>query len=169
MATTSSEMELPGRTRQQAASYYSTVDFDVLGPVRVLREGVPVHLKGPKQRAILAVLVAHAGRSSSPDELIDAVWGEEPRPAARATLQSHISRIRTELGDVIVFEGGGYRLMVDRDRIDSQRFENAVERAPVSPGDSSPPSATNTRSPLPGPGVDPGRRLGQAVVVHQQG
>ena len=40
-------MELPGRTRQQAASYYSTVDFDVLGPVRVLREGVPVYLKGP--------------------------------------------------------------------------------------------------------------------------
>ena len=28
-----------------------------------------------------------------------------------------------------MFEGGGYRLMVDRDRIDSQRFEDAVERA----------------------------------------
>ncbi len=111
------------------ASYHSAVDFDVLGPVRVLREGDPVQLKGPKQRAVLAVLIAHAGRPTSPDELIDAVWGEEPPPAARATLQSHISRIRTELGDVVVFEGGGYRLAVDRDRIDSERFEEGVERA----------------------------------------
>ena len=64
METSSWEMELPGRSRQRPDSYHPVVDFDVLGPVRVLKDGDSVHLKGPKQRAILAVLIAHAGRSS---------------------------------------------------------------------------------------------------------
>jgi serine/threonine protein kinase/DNA-binding SARP family transcriptional activator/WD40 repeat protein len=111
------------------AGYGASVHMRVLGPVEVESDGVDVRLGGPKQRTILALLVAEVGKVVSVDALIDGLWGEDPTPGARSTLHTYISNLRTALGDVIVREGGGYRLEVNPQQVDTVQFEQAVERA----------------------------------------
>ncbi|MEU7147686.1 SAV_2336 N-terminal domain-related protein [Streptomyces sp. NPDC045456] len=85
----------------------------VLGPVRMLRGAVDLATGSPQQRALLAVLVLRAGRVISEDDLIDALWGDDPPNAAHAALHTYASRLRKALGpdaDVLVTEGGGYAL-----------------------------------------------------------
>lgn len=110
-------------------AYAPDVEFHVLGPVEALKDGVSVRLGGPKQRTVLALLLAEAGRTVSADRLIDLLWGEDPTPGARSTLQSYISTLRSEIGELLVREGSGYRLDVERDQVDAFRFEDEVARA----------------------------------------
>ena len=109
--------------------YDSAVEVRVLGTVEVFSNGVPARLGGPKQRTVLALLAAEIGRTVSTDRLIDSLWGETPSSGARHTLQTYISNLRTELGDVVVREGAGYRLDLDRDRLDATKFEDEVAAA----------------------------------------
>ena len=117
---------LVGRNEQ---AYGLGVHIRVLGPVEVVKDGVGVRLGGPKQRTALALLVAELGKVVSVDALIDGLWGDEPTPGARSTLQTYVSNLRAELGDVIVREGRGYRLEVDPQQVDAVQFEDAVARA----------------------------------------
>jgi WD40 repeat protein/serine/threonine protein kinase/DNA-binding SARP family transcriptional activator len=110
-------------------TYGVDVHIRVLGPIEVASDGVEVRLGGPKQRTTLALLVAEVGKVVSVDALIDGLWGDEPTPGARSTLQTYVSNLRTELGEVIVREGGGYRLDVDPQQVDAVQFEEAVARA----------------------------------------
>jgi DNA-binding winged helix-turn-helix (wHTH) protein len=48
-----------------------------------VRDGHPVALGGPKQRAVLAMLVLAGNEPISRDRLIDGVWGERPAASAR--------------------------------------------------------------------------------------
>ena len=63
------------------------------------------------------------------DELIDGVWGDEPTTAARSTLHTYISNLRQGLGDVLVRDGGGYRLDVEPGQVDAFVFEHEVSQA----------------------------------------
>ena len=58
------------------------MEYRVLGPLEVLSDGRPLPLGGPKQRAVLAILVLEANEVVSADRLIAGVWGE-PLPTAR--------------------------------------------------------------------------------------
>lgn len=109
--------------------YGAIVRIRVLGPVEVVSGGVDVRLGGPKQRTVLALLVAEVGKVVSVDALIDGLWGEDPTPGARSTLHTYISNLRTALGDVIVREGGGYRLQANPQQVDAVQFEQAVVQA----------------------------------------
>jgi DNA-binding SARP family transcriptional activator len=104
------------------------VQVRVLGPIEVLSNGFDVRLGGRKQRTVLALLAAEVGKVVSVDALIDGVWGEEPTPGARSTLQTYVSNLRGAIGDVIVREHGGYRLAVDPEQVDAFLFEQAVIR-----------------------------------------
>ena len=110
-------------------AYGARVEILLLGPVEVLRDGAHLALGGPKQRTVLALLAAHAGSVVSTDSLLEGVWGESPTPGARSTLQTYVSNLRTELGNVIVREGGGYRLDIESGLVDKRRFEEAVAAA----------------------------------------
>ena len=101
----------------------------VLGPLEVVSNGVDVRLGGPKQRTVLALLAADVGKPVSVDALIDGVWGDEPTTAARSTLQTYVSNLRAAIGDVIVRDDGGYRLVADPENVDAVEFERAVEHA----------------------------------------
>jgi DNA-binding SARP family transcriptional activator len=101
----------------------------VLGPLELLSNGDDVRLGGPKQRVVLALLAAEVGKPVSVDTLIDGVWGDEPTTGARSTLQTYVSNLRAAIGDVIVRDGGGYRLVADPENVDAVEFEQAVERA----------------------------------------
>jgi DNA-binding SARP family transcriptional activator len=72
--------------------------YRLLGPVEATADdGGPLRVAPPRRRAILAYLLLHAGQPVTGGELIEAVWGEEPPPATRESLQAHISRLRGEL------------------------------------------------------------------------
>jgi len=59
------------------------VNFAVLGALAVRRDGGDVPLGGPKQRALLAILLVNANVVVSRDRLIDGIWGERPPPVER--------------------------------------------------------------------------------------
>ena len=70
------------------------MDFRLLGPLEVRADGRPLPLGGPKQRAVLAMLLLHAGEVVSTDRLIDEIWGERPPKTVNAYIQNCISRLR---------------------------------------------------------------------------
>ncbi|HEY3020194.1 MAG TPA: BTAD domain-containing putative transcriptional regulator, partial [Solirubrobacteraceae bacterium] len=108
------------------------MEFRVLGTVQVAGADGPRPLHGRKELAVLAYLLAHAGRSVPADELVWAVWGEDAPPTAQKSLQVRLSRLRSDLGDAgerIARDGGGYRLAVAPGELDAQRFERLVGEA----------------------------------------
>ncbi|HET6918271.1 MAG TPA: BTAD domain-containing putative transcriptional regulator, partial [Jiangellaceae bacterium] len=109
------------------------LDFSVLGPLQVRGDDGPVDLPSPLERALLAHLVARAGRTVSTDELIDTLWRDTPPRTAAKALQNHVLRLRNVLEPerdgspvVLVTDGSGYRLDVVDDAIDARRFERLV-------------------------------------------
>ena len=70
------------------------MEFRILGPLEVWEADRPVALDSAKQRAILAVLLLHAGSVISSDRLIDLVWGEKAPEGGKRTLRFHISKLR---------------------------------------------------------------------------
>ncbi len=103
--------------------------FSVLGPVTVLRDGVDIDLGPVKQRALLAALLLRRGRVASRAGLVDAVWGEEPPASAANALQVYVHGLRRALGtDRIETVAPGYRLIVEDDELDLDRFERLLAR-----------------------------------------
>lgn len=106
-------------------------DFRVLGPLEVAAGGRVLELGGPRLRAVLALLVAHAGRVVSVAALVDGLW-EYPPPDAVRTVRTYISRLRTALlpaaagrraAELIVTRPPGYALQLDPHMLDAARFE----------------------------------------------
>src|SRR3989442_13789786 len=75
----------------------ATVEFRLLGNLEVVRGETVVAVGGPKQRALLAILLLHANEVVATERLADKLWGGEPPMSATATLQSHISGLRRAL------------------------------------------------------------------------
>ena len=87
-------------------------------------------LGGPKQRALLAILLLRRGEAVSSDRLIDQLWGERPPATAAKTLQGYVSHLRKALGnDVLLTRGGGYLLAVEPGQVDAERFEEMAADA----------------------------------------
>jgi SARP family transcriptional regulator, regulator of embCAB operon len=107
----------------------SGLGFGVLGPLLVTAHGIRVPLGAAKQRAVLAMLVINRNRPVSVDSLIDAVWGDDPVPAARTSIQSHVSTLRRLLQGVgadpyavLASAPPGYQLSVADADCDVGRF-----------------------------------------------
>ncbi|MBG0830090.1 tetratricopeptide repeat protein [Planomonospora sp. ID67723] len=76
-----------------------TLQFRVLGPVDLWRDGCSITVTGEKQRTLLAVLVMHAGQTVSRDRLLIALWGVEPPASARRLLHNYVWSLRRLLSD----------------------------------------------------------------------
>jgi DNA-binding SARP family transcriptional activator len=103
--------------------------FGVLGPLLMTSYGVRVPVGAPKQRAVLAMLLINRNRPVSVESLINAVWGEEPVPAARTSIQAHVSNLRRLLRtvgvdpyQVLASAPPGYQLSVADADCDLGRF-----------------------------------------------
>ena len=100
------------------------IEFRILGPLEVVEHDRPLALGGPRQRAVLAVLLLHRGEVVSTDRLIDQLWGERPPATAAKTVQVYVSNLRKALGDgLFVTQGHGYLLHVAPGAVDVDRFE----------------------------------------------
>ena len=115
------------------------VEFLVLGPLEARAGRERISLGGPRQRAVLADLVLHAGSVVSRDTLIDDLWAGEPPPTAEAVVQNAVSRLRALVGkETIETRAPGYVLRVDPGAIDARRFERLVHDArPLPPAERS--------------------------------
>jgi YVTN family beta-propeller protein len=103
-------------------------------------DGLVTPLGGPKQRAVLAMLLLRANDVVSRDRLIDGIWGERPPPAAQRSLDSYVSRLRTILGpDRIERRSPGYVIRLEPGELDYEQFETLLEqgRAAAAVGDTS--------------------------------
>ncbi len=107
------------------------LDIRLLGPITAERDGEPVSLGGPRQRAVLARLALVVGHVVTVDRLVDDVWAGDPPATAVNTLQSYVSLLRRAFGDAhaVRREGPGYVLAVDRDVLDAARFEDRLAEA----------------------------------------
>jgi DNA-binding SARP family transcriptional activator len=103
------------------------LDFRILGRLEVVEGDRPLVLGGPKQRALLVVLLLHRGETVSTDRLIDELWGERPPATAAKTAQVYVSNLRKVLGDgVVVTRGRGYELAIESGQVDLDRFRVLV-------------------------------------------
>jgi DNA-binding SARP family transcriptional activator len=106
------------------------MDFRLLGPLEVVEHGRSLVLGGTKQRALLALLVLHAGEVVATERLIDELWGESPPATVAKSIHVYVSRLRGQLGeDRIVTRRPGYALRADLAEIDLARFEALVAEA----------------------------------------
>ena len=106
--------------------------FRVLGPLEVGGPDGPIPLGGPKQRLVLAHLVMRANTLVEAEALRDALWGDEPPESAVNVVQSYVSHLRRALGrDRIAGQATGYRLRVDDDELDADRFERLLRSGRV--------------------------------------
>ncbi|HEX2159824.1 MAG TPA: BTAD domain-containing putative transcriptional regulator, partial [Actinomycetes bacterium] len=108
-----------------------TIDFFLLGPLEARQRERPLRLGSIKHRMLLAKLLLHPNQVVSTEELIVAVWGEEPPPTVKQSLQNHVAALRKaiEAGNgagpprTLVTRDPGYLLKVDPERLDLHRFQ----------------------------------------------
>ena len=75
------------------------MEYRLLGPLEVVGDGgALIDVPAPKRRALLAALLLEANRPISPARLTEALWGDDAPPAAEASLQAHVSRLRRGVG-----------------------------------------------------------------------
>ena len=111
--------------------------FRVLGPLQVLDRDRPVAVGGPKERLVLALLLARVNSAVSVDALVDAVWGDRPPRTAERTVHAYVARLRRileprrprgEPSTMLATVGRGYELRLDAAQLDSTRFEELAKR-----------------------------------------
>ncbi|WP_249999130.1 BTAD domain-containing putative transcriptional regulator [Actinoplanes sp. M2I2] len=109
--------------------------FWILGPVEVRNGDGPIALGGPRARNLLACLLLDADRVVSVDQLVDAVWGDDPPAGARIQVQNRVSTLRTQLrraglgAALIERQAPGYRLRPGPVPYDLALFSVEAERA----------------------------------------
>lgn len=124
------------------------MNFEILGPLRIVRDGATVDLGRAQQRLLLARLLVDAGHPVSTDRLVDDLWGDAAPPGATDSLQALVSRLRRVLepdrrprdpATVLVTRAPGYALIVDDEHLDAARFsaEAAAGAAALANGDAS--------------------------------
>ncbi|MGY1813858.1 BTAD domain-containing putative transcriptional regulator [Blastococcus sp. SYSU D00820] len=111
--------------------------YRVLGPLEVTGpDGRPLDVGGAKPKALLALLLAEAGRAVAIDRIIAALWGDEPPPTVTGTLQAYVSHLRRvlepergprEAPKVLLTRTPGYALAVETADLDSLRFAQLIE------------------------------------------
>ncbi|WP_377506502.1 AfsR/SARP family transcriptional regulator [Micromonospora vulcania] len=111
----------------------------MLGPLEVeIDRGGTVDLGGPRQRAVLALLLSARGEVVSVGRMIEDLWRGEAPPQAIASIQAYVSHLRRLLeparerrapARVLVTAPPGYAIRVPADAVDAGRFESMLTEA----------------------------------------
>jgi len=127
-------------TTQAVRSGYghALLDFRILGPLEVEEEGRWLRLGGPKQRAVLAILLLDANRVVPVDRLADDLYGDAMPASALTQIQAQISQLRRLLDParepgaaaaLIETRAPGYLIRLAPDQLDLRRFERWTAEA----------------------------------------
>jgi DNA-binding SARP family transcriptional activator/tetratricopeptide (TPR) repeat protein len=112
--------------------------LEVMGPVRAWRDEAELALGAPKQRALLARLAVQPGRLVSRNELIDALWGDDPPASAVNSVYRYVAELRGVLepgrghratGRVLIATSSGYLLRLDPEQVDVALFARFLREA----------------------------------------
>lgn len=114
-----------------------SVRFGLLGPIEAWHGAEQLQLGRRRERALLAVLLLEANKVVSAERVMDLLWDGSPSDTARASLRSHVSRLRACLdpaggnryGVRLGARGGGYLLETDPAAIDANRFTTLIQEA----------------------------------------
>ncbi|MBB4920824.1 BTAD domain-containing putative transcriptional regulator [Streptosporangium saharense] len=110
----------------------------VLGSFAAEVNGETVHLGGPRQRGVLALLVAARGQVVPVDRMIEDLWREEAPARALLSLQAYVSNLRRLLepgrpprtpARLLVSASPGYALRLPPESVDAWRFEDLLTRS----------------------------------------
>ena len=110
----------------------------MLGELAATFDGEPLDLGGPRQRAVLALLLLARGEVVPAERLAESLWGERPPVDTAAALQSYVSHLRRRLqpgsaartrSAVIASEGRGYAVRLPATAVDAWQFEVLVQQA----------------------------------------
>ncbi len=111
------------------------MEIRVLGQIEVLDDQGSVVDLGLRQRQVLALLTANAGDVVKFDTLMEEVWGSD-EPRARTSLHTAVSALRAVLGDdAISTVKSGYKLSLDGEAIDAERFARLISEAGTATGE----------------------------------
>jgi DNA-binding SARP family transcriptional activator len=119
----------------------SRAEFGVLGPVEARIAGREVALGHARQRSVLAVLLADAGRVVSVEQVVGRVWGDDPPRSALNILSGYVTRLRQAFaavgaGGIPVRRGpGGYLVEADLEMVDMHLFRHLVATARAAESD----------------------------------
>ncbi|MER5648133.1 BTAD domain-containing putative transcriptional regulator [Streptosporangium sp. NPDC002524] len=111
------------------------IRFGILGPLEVWRGSQLITVNATKQRVILATLLLSANRVVLADELVERLWQDQFPRDARASLQTHLARLRRALGDdhegrsMIRTNPGGYLIEVATENLDLLRYRSLLTKA----------------------------------------
>ncbi len=113
--------------------------IEVLGPLVARSGGEPIPVGPAMVRHLLAVLALHPAEAVSREEIVRALWGDEPPATYSKVLHAYVSQLRARLrracpgdgrpADVIRRVAGGYQLDIDADAVDLTRFNRLVTTA----------------------------------------
>jgi YVTN family beta-propeller protein len=107
-------------------------EFRILGPLEVRVDRLAVQVGGPRQRALMALLLLSANRVVSRDRLVGELLPEQTAEAANRALTVQVSRLRGALGSLgggeprLVSRPPGYVLRVEPGELDLHTFEGLV-------------------------------------------
>ncbi|MEW1694546.1 BTAD domain-containing putative transcriptional regulator [Streptomyces sp. NPDC093249] len=115
------------------------MEFRLLGSVALVTEGGDVALGPAKRSSLLVMLLLRPNSAVNTQQLIDALWEEEPPTHAKTVLQGHVSRLRALLaehgaeayGVELATQGSAYVLRMPESLVDAHRFEELVGLAGV--------------------------------------
>ncbi|MFI5821166.1 BTAD domain-containing putative transcriptional regulator [Streptomyces rishiriensis] len=114
----------------------------VLGPLEAELGGRTVALGAPRQRAVLALLIAARNKVVSVDRMTHELWQGAPPGKATVSLHAYVSNLRRLLeperpprtpASLLVTTPPGYALRLSQDTVDAWRFEARVSRARTAP------------------------------------
>jgi DNA-binding SARP family transcriptional activator len=112
----------------------------ILGPLRLRRDGVEVDPGARQQAYLLALLLAREGQPVSTTELIDLIWGDDVPATALNIIHKYIGALRRLLepelpprstGSYLLRRGGSYLFVAGLGMLDLADFRELVEAAKV--------------------------------------
>ncbi|MCE7005282.1 tetratricopeptide repeat protein [Kibdelosporangium philippinense] len=109
------------------------MEFRILGPPEIQGPDGLAQPRGDRQHVLLSALLLQADRVVPVDQLIDAIWGDDPPATGPGALYTLVSRLRRVLdaagaGERLISLPSGYRLHVEPGELDLARFRAHVER-----------------------------------------
>jgi predicted ATPase/DNA-binding SARP family transcriptional activator/class 3 adenylate cyclase len=105
------------------------VKVDILGPLVVTGDdGIPLRITARMQRAVLCLLALNPGKPVSKQQLIGALWADEPTKSE--DVKTYVRRLRMILGeDRIETVGDGYQLCLSPEDVDVTHFERLLDQS----------------------------------------